>query len=208
MKVLRGIGLAAATLVAANWLFYRSSWQRNWGATPAERDEPLPGDHHIPKPKLLATRAITIAAPPEEVWPWLVQLGMGRGGWYALDGLLNRLGSVGMASATGVMDNLQGLKVGDDVALWDAMTFGVTELKKNEVLVLYGDENRMPLQPWLKSWSFVLRPLPGGSTRLIVRESSDWTTPFVAFSTAAVGVPWFLLTYRQLKNLKALVEAG
>jgi hypothetical protein len=65
----------------------------------------------------------------------------------------------------------------------------------------------MPLQPWAKSWAFVLEPLAGGATRLLVRERSVWCRKWVGLLTTGTNWLWFLATRRQLKNLKALVEA-
>jgi hypothetical protein len=60
-------------------------WHLRWGATDGEVSAPMPGDGVIDRPSFNATRAITVAAPPAEVWPWLVQIGFGRAGWYSYD---------------------------------------------------------------------------------------------------------------------------
>lgn len=79
-----------------------------WGATVAEANCPLPGDQYFPKAQFIATRAITVDAPPEAVWPWLVQVGCLRAGWYSND-LLDNLGH---PSATTIVPGLQVLEVG------------------------------------------------------------------------------------------------
>src|SRR5687767_14587951 len=81
--------LAAGSVAAwAKWVRPR---QLTWGATEQEVGSPLPGDDLVPRPTFRATRAITINASPERVWPWLVQVGLGRAGWYSYD-LLDNLG--------------------------------------------------------------------------------------------------------------------
>src|SRR5512144_1611684 len=80
-----------------------------WGATDEEVSRALPGDHLVSDPGFNATRAITIAARPEHVWPWIVQMGSGRAGWYAYD----RIDNKGMPSARTVVPELQHPEVGD-----------------------------------------------------------------------------------------------
>lgn len=67
-------------------------WYNRWGATAEECEKALPGDELVPHPRIASTRAITIQAPPAAVWPWLVQMGQGRGGLYSYDGLENLIG--------------------------------------------------------------------------------------------------------------------
>jgi len=77
-------GVTAIGLVAAYLLLARSR-QLRWGATSQERDAPLPGDDLVVSPGLTATRAITVHASASQVWPWIAQLGQGRGGFYSYD---------------------------------------------------------------------------------------------------------------------------
>jgi hypothetical protein len=88
------------------------------------------------------------------------------------------------------------------------MMFQVGEIVPNEYLLLVADENQQPLQPWVKTWVFALKPLEGGSTRLLVRETSAWSSWLVGAATACTGWLWFWGTRRQLKNIKALAEAS
>ena len=82
-------------------------------ATAAERRAPMPGDELVPG-GVVATHAITIGAPPAAVWPWLVQMGCDRAGWYAVD----RLDNGGRRSADAIVPELQGLAAGDRVPGW------------------------------------------------------------------------------------------
>ena len=84
-------GIGAAAMVVA-WRKAFTPWQRNWGATEEEVTAALPGDELTPPPVEQCTRAITIAAPPEEVWPWLVQMGADGGGFYSYAWMENLFG--------------------------------------------------------------------------------------------------------------------
>ena len=88
-----------------------------WGATSDEINRQMPGDDLVPDPDLVATRAVTIAAPPHAIWPWLVQMGSGRGGVYTYDWIENLFG-LGMHSASEILPQFQDLDVGD-VLRWD-----------------------------------------------------------------------------------------
>ena len=97
-----GAGLAAYARIVRPWAL-------RWGATKEEAARPLPGDQVVAKADFVATRAITIDAPPDQVWPWLVQIGSGRAGWYTYD----RIDNAGVPSATEIIPELQRLAVGD-----------------------------------------------------------------------------------------------
>lgn len=104
--------VGAATVgsaVAVTYLRYVRPWQLGWGATEEERARPMPGDDLVEAPTLDATRAITIRAQPGDIWPWLVQVGVNRSGWYSYDWLDN----LGRPSARQVIAELQDIKVGD-----------------------------------------------------------------------------------------------
>src|SRR5512139_3909473 len=83
------VPLSAALGLGAFYVLVVRPRAARWGATDEEAGRPLPGDGVVCGRAYVATRAITIDAPPEDVWPWIVQMGSGRGGWYALDRLDN-----------------------------------------------------------------------------------------------------------------------
>lgn len=109
--VVVGGSVAAWTLLASPLLRHRYN---RWGAEAGELTRPLPGDELVPHPKLGYTRAITIEAAPDQVWPWLVQIGQGRGGFYSYDGLENLVGC-DIHSVDRVLPEHQDLAVGDIV---------------------------------------------------------------------------------------------
>jgi hypothetical protein len=89
---------------------------RHWGATPAEVERPMPGDELISLPVMQGTRAITIDAAPEAIWPWLVQIGYGRAGFYSYE-WIERLMGLPIVNEDRVLPEFSGLKVGDMVPL-------------------------------------------------------------------------------------------
>ena len=131
-----------------------------WGATAAEVAAPMPGDQLLPRAQYRATRAISIEARPEEIWPWLVQVGYRRAGWYAGDLLDN----FARPSVRRIVPELQDLRVGQ----WLAMV-----PRPSERTAFVVDSFAEPL--WLlwrtpnRTWAWRLNPLPGGYTRLVTR---------------------------------------
>ena len=89
-------------------------WYRKWGATDAEVDRSLPGDDLVAYPKGDYTHAITIRASAAEIWPWLVQLGQGRGGFYGYEWIENLVGCQ-IHNADHIIPEFQHLEVGDSV---------------------------------------------------------------------------------------------
>jgi hypothetical protein len=132
-----------------------------WGANLGESRAALPGDDLVPVPHYRATNAVTVQAPPEQVWPWLVQMGgYTRAGWYSLD----RLDNGGVTSAWEIVPELQHLEVGDVMPTdRDGTGFVVERLDPPHALVLTIREHGT-----VTSSTFVLRP-QGAGTRLLCR---------------------------------------
>jgi hypothetical protein len=136
----------------------------------------MPGDEFVPHPSFTATRAITIAAPPEDVWPWIVQLGTGRAGFYSYDLFDN----AARPSAERILPQFQDIRVGD----WVPMSTKVNETTAFRVRVF--EPNHWLL--WEKphsTWSWKLTPIEGSGTRLVTRlkEKYDWRSPGLALLT-------------------------
>ncbi|MCL1872144.1 MAG: SRPBCC family protein [Promicromonosporaceae bacterium] len=143
---------------------------QTWGTLGGEHDDELPGDGILPDARLVATRGVGIAAPPRVIWPWLLQLGYGRGGFYSHD-RLERLAGLDIRSAERVEERWQGLAVGDEVHLAPAVALSVAEMHPERHLVLAGVHSgpgKAPA-PYDFTWAFVLRPVGAGS-RVLVRE--------------------------------------
>jgi hypothetical protein len=191
-------GLAAGVVGAAAVLgAYRrwvQPWQHRWGATDEEVAAALPGDGIIPDPAGSTTRAITITAAPGDVWPWLVQLGYGRAGWYSYDWIDND----GRPSADRVVPELQDLAVGDQILMGPGMGPAVRELEPDRYLVAGDREGG--------SWCLALRP-GGGGTRLVSRWRVRWPlTPATVFWVLLSDPGAFLMERRMLKGIKERVE--
>ncbi len=133
-----------------------------WGATEEEAGRSLPGDELLEDPAVVSTRAITIDAPPSAVWPWLVQMGSGRGGAYTYDWIENLFG-LGMHSAERINPEWQNLAVGDVIPGGESLQgLRVEVLDPERALV-----TRSEVGTWV--WAFVLEDL-GGRTRLLSRN--------------------------------------
>jgi hypothetical protein len=125
------VGAAAAYLLAVR------PWQLRWGATDQESDGSLPGDDLIANPDLTATRAITVHVAAEQVWPWIAQLGQGRGGFYSYDALENLVGC-DIHSADQIVPEWQDINVGDQVKLHPEVGLDVAVVEQGRALVLRG----------------------------------------------------------------------
>lgn len=203
----REVALTAAVLAVANLPLIRT-WMLHFGATEAELDTALPGDDVIGSANLAATRAVSIDAPPEVVWAWLVQIGQGRGGFYSYDWLENVFGCE-VQSADEVDPRWQDLALGDEIRLHPQVKLVVTELTPERSLVLHSvAAPGAPPPPYVFTWAFVLRRGRGGTTRLLVRERygyrSGWSA-LVAEPTVAVS---FLMTEKMLRGLRSRAEAS
>lgn len=161
IRVLGGTAAAAALLALAYPAMLRGRCL-HWGATPEEVSRRMPGDDLVDHPDLVSTRAIGIAAPPEAVWPWLVQMGSGRGGAYTYDWIENLFG-LNMHSANEILPEYQDLKLGDVLPLGDrGPRLRVEVLEPNRALTFVTEDG-----DW--AWLFGLYP-DGASTRLVSRN--------------------------------------
>ncbi|MFI7662305.1 SRPBCC family protein [Micromonospora parva] len=133
-----------------------------WGATTGEVAATLPGDELLADPDIVSTRAVTIDAPPKAVWPWLVQMGSGRGGAYTYDWIENLFG-LDMHSADEILPQFQHLAIGDELPLGKSgPAMRVEVLDPERTLVFRSADGA-----WV--WAFHLRPDRTG-TRLISRN--------------------------------------
>ena len=126
--------LSAAAGLAVAGVFWLRRLQRTWGVVPGDVDRSLPGDEIVPDADIVETRSLAIDAPPAEVWPWLVQMGYGRGGWYSFD-KLDMKGS----SADHLMPEFQELAEGDLVPTHPGGGFVARLVERDAALVLYLD---------------------------------------------------------------------
>lgn len=188
------LGLGAAGTI---YLKLGRPWQLGWGATAEELRRVLPGDDLVENPTFNATRAITIVAPPEDVWPWLVQVGVNRAGWYSYD-LLDNLGRT---SARRIVPELQALRPGDLLPMSPDGKHGIrVHALEQPRWMIWGT-------PGDTTWVWVLEPLPGEGTRLVARVRSEyrWLSPSILFSLLLeFGDIWMMR--RMLLNLRDRIE--
>jgi hypothetical protein len=180
-------------------------WYSTWGATKTEVSMPLPGDDQVPSPVLLSTRAITIQAPVSEVWPWLVQMGQGRGGLYTYERLENLAGCE-MRNTDRILPEHQRIEVGDKVRLVPEGRepyFVVSAIEPDRALILAGDDPPT-------TWAFILESNNDNTTRLIVRWRQDYEpTPANVIGWRLVTDPiTFVMERKMLQGIKARVESS
>jgi len=212
------VGIAAASAAAVTtYILAIRPWHLRWGASDEEIDLHLPGDNLIPDAKLQATHAITIKASPAQIWPWLVQIGQGRGGFYSYDWIENSMG-LDIHTARQILPEFQDLKVGDVIPLSpDGMGVPVKVLDPQKSLVLHGD-TRIPgpgISPPMKEsdylatvWGFHLIPREDGSTRLVERILIDWNeSPANTFFYRVFLEPGsFIMEQKMLRGIKECAE--
>lgn len=195
-----GVGVASAALVRSR--------ARHWGASRDEARRALPGDDLIAAPRLESTRAVTIAAPREEVWPWLVQIGQGRGG-FSSSTFLEHLVGADIHHAERVETQWQDLREGDVVRmtspnLGENLGLHVVRVSPPSALVLRAGPADRPAFVW----TFVLYDVAADTTRLVVRCRFDIPSSLRAFVTWRVLTEpaHFVMERRMLLGLRARAE--
>ncbi|GAA1751028.1 hypothetical protein GCM10009767_07550 [Kocuria aegyptia] len=188
------------------------SYRRSWGATPEEAASSWPGDELLPAPSWSTTHAVTIDAPLQDVWPWLAQIGQGRGGLYSFQRLENLIGCQ-MTNTDRILPEHQDIAAGAEIRLHPQAALPVARLEPGQDIVLMAaPEPPTPEQRVTGGlWSFHLRPTPDGGTRLVERLSmqSGPTWQEQLFTSPALVEPVsFVMSQEMLRNIKALAEAG
>jgi hypothetical protein len=187
--------LGAVTLAAAfevgTYRVWRE-WCLRWGATESEAARDLPGDGLLPDAGVVSTRAVHVDAPPSAIWPWLIQMGPGRGGAYTYDWIENLMG-LGMHSADRILPEYQKLAVGDEQRLGArGPVLRVAEIDPERSLVFRSDDGN-----WV--WAFSLTP-DGQGTRLISRNriATDGASRLARLLNTYVMEPGSLIMERKM----------
>ncbi len=205
---------------------------RSWGIDPEEGASPLPGDDLVAEPNATDTRGITIEATPEKIWPWLVQMGYGRAGWYSYDRLDNEA-----SSTWSILPDHQQLEVGGILPTHPGGGFRVEQIDVEHSLVLYldtemvvsqaaasqGTEQKtsaglkatgamggMAMPEFKASWTFVLKPIDEQHTRLIerFRVQSPQGGPVQRMVLPVFGLGVFIMSRKQLLGIRERAEEG
>jgi len=177
-------------------------WHQHWGATGEEVATALPGDSLVTDPHEVTTRAISIRAEPRDVWPWLAQMGRGRGGLYSYDGLDRLFGVLDGPSADSLLPAFRQLAAGDTIPVGGSAGWPVAIARPNELLLIHVREAGVHV-----TWAFALHPVSAKETRLVMRVRArlprTWSTPFIL---AALDPAEFLMMRRQLIGIRNRAE--
>ena len=153
------VGVVAILILYFSW--YRD-WQLNWGANDEDISRYMPGDELHKDPVFNATRAVEIEAPPEEIWPWLVQMGYKRGGFYAFD----KLDNAGIPSADSIIPEYQNVRAGDSLSFLQVANMEPPV----SMLWVFIDT------PWKgATWSWGLYRIDDERTKLVSRLRQDFS---------------------------------
>lgn len=173
-KVSIGVAALGAVLIGV-YLRVIRPWQLHWGAAAAEVARAMPGDDVVKHPTFHATRAVTIQARPEEIWPWLVQMGVTRAGWYSYDWLDN----LGKPSAQHIIPEWQQVAVGGLIPMSPDGKQGlrIKDFEANQWMLWWDNKGD-------STWYWGLYRQDDSQTRLItrVRVHYRWLSPSILFS--------------------------
>ena len=165
--VLVAVGIIGILLITLSM-----PWMDRWGASEDETDASLLGDELVPSPRITYTRAIPIDSAPEEIYPWIVQLGAERGGWYSYQWFETNILRCKIVNADRIHEEWQDLNVGDKVKMCPdenmPPAYKVARIEPNQAIVLGHQEDGN----WVEVWQFILVPQTDGTTRLVIRSRS------------------------------------
>jgi hypothetical protein len=211
----------AAFMVFALLTPFLRPWRTRWGATDAEVKRKLPGDELMPHPKWGFTHAVTIKAPVAKVWPWIVQMGQGRGGFYSYEFLENLVGC-DIHNADRIIPEFQNLKVGENIKLHPKAPVPVAIVAPNHALVLHyeaetpttcGTRLEEPTQqkPFSTNWMWVLEKVDERTTRHISRWSGDYGPGMknrLSYGPCFMEPIEFAMSRKMLLGIKKRAESG
>lgn len=169
-KILNIAGiLAGLAVLAVIVTIALMPWMDRWGATEDMITATFPGDELVPSPRYVYNRAVTVNASPEDIYPWLVQMGAERGGMYSYEWFETNILRCELINADRIHEEWQGLKAGDKVKMcpgeWGPPAYEVALLEPGRAVVLGHQENGK----WSDIWQFILVPQADGTTRLVAR---------------------------------------
>lgn len=213
-------GLTGMVIMTASLLTpFLNNRRRKWGATEAEIQRDYPGDDLVKNTKGEYLHAITINVPAAEIWPWLVQIGQDRGGFYSYELLENIIGCK-IRNADAIVPEYQHLKAGDIIPMHPSMgcPYVVVAMETERYLILLqkadmamnktlDPDAKLPEKYLNMSWLFFLDEQGDGTTRLISRSRNDWNDSFGNTVFYGVfGVPSMEMDRKMLKGIKARAE--
>jgi hypothetical protein len=196
--------LAFAVLAAVYWFPIRR-WMSRWGATPVDLARVMAGDGFLPNFTYSGTNGVVIAAAPEDIWPWLVQIGYQRGGLYSYDWLDRLFGFLDRPSATRILPEFQHLAVGDTIPMGRGPSWPVGAIEPHHALVL--DMRKMGGGGLDWVWQFGLYAIDENRTQLVSRSRVRALTVWARLLTYMIEPAGFVMTRRMLLGIKQRAEA-
>jgi hypothetical protein len=201
--IARRTGLAFAVSFALLYWFPIRRWFARWGATSAEASRAMLGDSFIADPTDVATQAVTIDAPADAIWPWLVQIGYQRGGLYSYDWLDLLFGFLDRPSANTILPEYQHLAAGDEISLGPHQTLSVAAVEPQRALALSSSQHGMD---WV--WQLGLYPIDEDHTRLVSRGTERVHTVAAWLGVRVMEPAAFIMTRRMLLGVKQRAEGS
>lgn len=190
---------------------WKRTWRQRWGARPDEPDPSLPGEVLIPNPTWGFTHAVSISAPPEAVWPWVVQIGQGRGGFYSFEKLENMFGCR-ITNADRILPDHQTLSVGDEIRLHPSSpALHVAIVEPGRSLVLRGVPTDGTAAETDNLWAFHVCADGPGRSRLVERGMTIHGTSLtdrLFFSHHLVEPIGFVMSREMLLGIKERAEGA
>ncbi len=199
IRILAGSAVIGITMTA--YLLWARPYQLHWGATQEEINRPMPGDELDTHPTFLATRAITIEGTPHEIWPWLVQMGYDRAGYYGYDIIENSGSKSGHQSAERIVPELQNVKVGDEVPISAAGSWVFYAIDPEHYFIWSGKAGK-------DGFTWALYPIDENHTRLVsrIRWSHHWSQPSLIALDLFTEFTDHLAIRKILQGVKGRVE--
>lgn len=208
LAALEGAALIVWHLVATPFIGRR---RLRWGTVGTEASDSLPCDELVAEPKWSYTLGIHVDAAPEAVWPWIAQIGQGRGGYYTYQTLENMVGCR-ITNTTEILPDHQRPAVGDDIYLHPtAPPLRVEVVEPPNALVLFGSPADVgAATSWgVSTWQFVVRARPDGGSRLLTRgrydHAPDWRSRLM-FGRFPIEAISFVMSRKMMIEIKRLAE--
>jgi hypothetical protein len=194
--------LAGLGILVVIMMFALLPWMDRWGATDKEIAASYAGDELVPSPRISYTRAVSINATPEQIYPWIVQLGAEKGGMYSYEWFETNILQCELINANRIHEEWQSLKVGDPVKMCPGTSgppaYEVAIIAPDRAIIMGHHDNGA----WTDVWQFILVPQNDGTTRFILRGRSTLT----GWLWDVVRPGEFIMMRRMLYGIKGRAE--
>jgi len=210
LAALEGVALILWHLVATPFIGRK---RLRWGTVGTEATDSLPGDELVPDPRWSYTLAVGVEASPDTIWPWIAQIGQGRGGFYTYQALENMAGCK-ITNTTEILPEHQRPAAGGNIYLHPtAPPMRIEIVDPPNALVLYGSPADIESEEsWgMSTWQFVVKPGVDGGSRLLTRGRSDYSPGWktrLAYGRFPIEVITFVMSRKMLIEIKRLAEGA